>query len=320
MPGHSHDPQVPELGLRPSDYRTPSLASAELHSAHLADRAIERTIETELVPRLLMAHRIGSVVPSASPATARKITDDELTAFIDSVVGSDDGAAPAFVRRLLDQGVNVEGVYLDLLAPTARELGIRWEDDECSFVDVTVALGRLQRVLRDLSQLFQSDAVSLPDSEGHVLLTCLPGEQHTLGLILVAEFLMRDGFRVLVGSPWSESDLLDQVRTEWFDVIGFSAGCDSKLSTLKREISRIKQASRNPNVRILVGGQVFSLEHELVARVGADAWARDAKDALVVVRSLLHTGALVSSSLDSSIPRRSSFVDDGPSRETVRRQ
>ncbi len=320
MIGHSSVPQTPEVGPR-RDPAQPSPAQAtELHSAHVLDRALQRTIETELVPRLLMAHRIGSVPPSASPATARQVTDDELTAFIDSVVGTDDGAAPAFVRRLLDQGVGVEGIYLDLLAPTARELGIRWEDDECSFVDVTVALGRLQRVLRDLSQLFQSEAVTMPDSEGHVLLTCLPGEQHTLGLILVAEFLMRDGFRVLVGSPWSEEDLLDQVRTEWFDVIGFSAGCDSKLSTLKREIARIRKASRNPDVRILVGGQVFSLEHELVTRVGADAWAPNAKEAPVVIRKMLDAGALVSSSLDSSIPSSASFVDDGPARETVRRQ
>lgn len=317
MIGHSRVSQTQELGPRRDPAQTSPSEAAELHSAHVLDSALQRTIETELVPRLLMVHRTGSVRPSGNPAIARKVADHELTAFLDCVIGTDDAAAPTFVRQLIDQGVSVEGIYLDLLAPTARELGIRWEDDECSFVDVTVALGRLQRVLRDLSQLFQSDSTTLPESEGHVLLTCLPGEQHTLGLILVAEFLMRDGFRVLIGSPWSESDLLEQVRTEWFDVIGFSAGCDSKLSTLKREIARIRSASRNPDVKILVGGQVFSLEHELVARVGADAWAQNAKEAPVVVRKLIDTGSLVSSSLDSSIPSSSSFADDGPARETV---
>ncbi len=277
--------------------------------------ALERTIETELVPRMLMAHRVGPVPPGIATGVTRIIRDADVTAFIDEVIGADDAAAADFVRQLLDDGARVEAVYMDLLAPTARELGIRWEDDECSFVDVAVALGRLQRVLRDLSQIFQSDVSGAPDSAGQVLLTCLPGEQHTLGLILVAEFLMRDGFRVLVGAPWSEADLLAQVRREWFDVIGFSAGCESRLSSLKREIARIRAASMNPNVKILVGGQVFSLEHELVQRVGADGWARDARDAPNVIRELLDTGAVVSDSLDST-----TYDDTGRPREAVRRQ
>ena len=125
---------------------------------------------------------------------------------------------------------------------------------------------------------------------------------------------MRDGFRVLVGAPWSEADLLAQVRTEWFDVIGFSAGCESRLSSLKREITRIRAASMNPDVKILVGGQVFSLEYELVQRVGADGWARDARDAPNVIRDLMGTGAVVSHSLDST------YDDPGRPREAIRRQ
>jgi MerR family transcriptional regulator, light-induced transcriptional regulator len=283
--------------------------ATELSDRHVflpvaSDRPVERMIEKEPLSR-----------PAASEAKPkpRKISDADVAQFLDEVIGSSDSAAPDFVRRLLDAGVTVEAVFLDLLGPTARDLGIRWEDDECSFVDVTVALGRLQRVLRELSQAFQADAREAPDSAGHVLLTCLPGEQHTLGLILVAEFLMRDGFRVLVGAPWSESDLLTQVRSEWFDVIGFSAGCDSRLSTLKREIVRIREVSRNPNVKFLVGGQVFSLDEGLVDRVGADGWARDAKQAPVMARKLLDSRS------DSAVAAPSAaYTNAGQAREAVR--
>jgi methanogenic corrinoid protein MtbC1 len=276
---------------------------------------LERTIETELVPRMLMAHRVGPVPPFTDRNTTRPVTSSDLSRFLDDVVGPDDTAAADFVRSLLEAGTRVEAIYMDLLAPTARELGIRWEDDECSFVDVTVALGRLQRVLRDLSAAFQSEAGPTAQSDGNVLLTCLPGEQHTLGLILVAEFLMRDGFRVVVGAPWAESDLLEQVRTEWFDVIGFSAGCESRLSTLKREIARIRAVSKNQDVKILVGGQVFSIEQELVRRVGADGWASNAREAPREIRELLATGAMMSPRLDSS-----TYDNAGRPRETVRRQ
>lgn len=230
----------------------------------------------------------GASEPAANTEAApRTIQPADVQGFIALVVGPDDAAAGIFVQRLLERGISVESIYLDLLGPTAQELGAQWNDDECTFVDVTVALGRIQRVLRDLSQRFQSGIIGDEDNNGHVLLTCLPGEQHTLGLIMVAEFLLRDRFRVLIGAPWSEADLLTQVRSDWFDVIGFSAGCESRLSQLKREVTRIRQVSRNPDVQILVGGQVFSLDAGLVKRVGADGWARDAREAPVVARSLL---------------------------------
>jgi methanogenic corrinoid protein MtbC1 len=119
----------------------------------------------------------------------------------------------------------------------------------------------------------------------------VPGEQHTLGVIIVAEFLLRDGWRVLVGAPWTESDLLAMVSSESFDVIGFSVGCENRLASLKREIRRLRTASRNPNVRIMVGGKVFVDQPDMVSRVGADAYAVDARQAPDIARELLSASA-----------------------------
>jgi methanogenic corrinoid protein MtbC1 len=276
---------APDVSSRREGFPSAQSLRSEPDAASARARVLHRVIETELVPRLLMAHQTGQAMSLPESAGDRDLSEQDVALFVHEVLGPDDAAAAAFVRDLLTDGVTVETIYLDLLAPAARELGHRWEDDECSFVDVTVAMGRLQRVLRELSQVFQADGGESPRA-GQVLLTCLPGEQHTLGLIMVAEFLIRDGFRVHVGAPWSESDLLTLVRTEWFDVVGFSAGCESRLSTLKREIHRLRAASRNQHVQVLVGGQVFSLDPSLVERVGADGWARDAKESPRIARSL----------------------------------
>jgi MerR family transcriptional regulator, light-induced transcriptional regulator len=303
MFGHSPISSAPDVLDPRGARRSTRLSRSEPLPQMTSDRTVDRTIETELVPRMLMAHHTGSAAPLPVAQGDRTLTPDDIPAFLEEVLGTDDAAAASFVRRLLTDGVSVESIYLDLLSPAARELGLRWEDDECSFVDVTVAMGRLQRVLRELSQVFQAEG-SEPAKEGQVLLTCLPGEQHTLGLIMVAEFLIRDGFRVHVGAPWSEADLLTMVRTEWFDVIGFSAGCESRLSVLKREIHRIRSNSRNPHVQVLVGGQVFSLDPELVERVGADGWARDARESPRVARTLCgHVRSAASSqSLNAGAP------------------
>lgn len=247
---------------------------------------LERTIQNEIVPRLLTSHRVGPISPAMANAVARILSDEDVQSFVRAVRGADDQGAVQFVRRVIAEGASIEAVYLDLLAPSARRLGEIWDEDECDFVEVTVALGRMQRLLRDLPQVFLADA-GQAEPVGSVLLTCVPGEQHTLGIIMVGEFLLRDGWRVLVGAPWTDGDLLAMVGTEWYDVIGFSVGCEARLTSLRRDIRRLRSASRNPNVQIMVGGPVFANDPTLADQVGAHAIAATAREAPRVARALL---------------------------------
>jgi methanogenic corrinoid protein MtbC1 len=247
---------------------------------------LERTIQNELVPRLMTSHRVGPVSPAMAAAAARVLSEEDVQAFVAAVRSPDDSRGAQFVRAVLAEGATVEAVYLDLLAPSARRLGDMWDNDECDFVEVTVALGRMQRLLRDLSQVFLAES-GHAEPVGNILLTCVPGEQHTLGIIMVGEFLLRDGWRVLVGAPWTENDLLAMVAAEWYDVIGFSVGTESRLSVLRRDIRRLKQASRNTNVQVMVGGQLFAEDPSLADQVGANAIASDARQAPAIARSLL---------------------------------
>ena len=257
------------------------------------DGALARTIEHELVPRLLLAHRAGPFPPYARAALAERLGVDDASVraddrqdFLTSVLGADEDAASALVHELVERGVRVESVYLDLLAPTAVHLGTMWETDECDFLEVTIALGRLQRVLRELSGRFV--ATGSPETvAGSALLSSIPGEQHTLGIFMVAEFLLRDGWGVQVGTPATSDELLTLVRDEWFDVVGFSAACDTRLLKLRHEIANVRRHARNPRLVVLVGGRVFVDNPELVARVGADGYAPTAADAPRCARQLL---------------------------------
>ena len=234
------------------------------------------------IPRLSLpfsGRTAAADVPDAPFAAA------ELTEFVDGVRGHDDDRAAAQVAALIARGVPVETIYLDLLAPTARRLGEMWTDDSCDFVDVTVALGRLQRILRDASHLFVGRGTQ-PDA-GRVLLSCIPGEQHSLGLFMVSEFFVRDGWEVTLGAPITGCDLGTLLAEEWFDVVGFSVACNSRLSWLSREIPRLRKRSRNRRVTVLVGGRVFTDQPEMVDRVRADATANDARTAPALARRLV---------------------------------
>jgi methanogenic corrinoid protein MtbC1 len=223
--------------------------------------------------------------PVAAPGgTALHPADRER--FLDLVLGADDDAPAAYVDALVRCGVPVDAVYMELLAPTAEALGRMWSDDACDFVDVTLATGRLQRAVRELGHGFVGTPAA-GEAAGRVLLSAMPKEQHTLGLFIVAEYMLRDGWHVRVLTPDTPAELASAVRGAWYDVVGFSAACDSRLLALRHEVAAVRRHSRNPHVSIVVGGRIFVEHPDLVARIGADGTAPTAADAPACARALV---------------------------------
>ena len=175
---------------------------------------------------------------------------------------------------------------MELLAPTARYLGTLWDDDLCSFTDVTVGLGRLQRVLRELSPVL-GGSVAYPLQGRRVLLLPSPGEQHTFGLVMVSEFFRRAGWDV-TGGAWSEGvEASTLVSSEWFDVIGFSLGSEVHLPHLAASIAAVRHAACNRDIAVLVGGPLFAVHPEFVGEVGADGMTIGGREAPSLANSLI---------------------------------
>jgi methanogenic corrinoid protein MtbC1 len=251
--------------------------------------SIVRTIEADIIPRLVRNHRVA---PAAAPVTsaAPLPTPLEVEAFVQYVLDDDVAAFDGMIGRLRERGVPIDNLYLGLLAPAARLLGAMWESDRVMFSDVTVAVGQLQRIMRGLSPAF-GDEVSHPSDGRRVLLMPAPGEQHTFGLTIVADFFRRAGWQVVGGVGDSSLDPVALVRIEWFDVLGISCGAQGRLDWLKSGIGAVRQASRNKAIGVMVGGPIFSAAPGLAADVGADATAIDGRQAPGVAEQLLGSRA-----------------------------
>lgn len=186
----------------------------------------------------------------------------------------------------IDAGVPLERICLDLLTPAARTLGILWEEDEVDFLEVTLGLGRMQRTVRELGHRMAAQSPMSEDA-GQAFLCGMPDEQHSLGLAMVAEFFVADGWGVTVGPPLGAEDVLHEVGAHWYDVVGLSAGVTERIPRITETIRRIREASLNADLAVLVGGRVFIDFPELIAQVGADASAPDAAQGPMVARTLV---------------------------------
>jgi methanogenic corrinoid protein MtbC1 len=257
---------------------------AKSRLAHLA-----RTLEADVIPRLVQARRHAGTAANAGTLSEPAQSHDQVAGFVALIAGENDSDVQAAVDAKRRAGLTVESLYLDLFAPAARLLGEMWSEDECDFSTVTVALGRLQRLLRELSPAFGTE-IEYPANGRRALFAQAPDEQHSFGLSMVAEFFRRQGWDVFGVVGCGIENPADRVRKEWADVVGLSIGSERWLSWLQQCIAQVRAASCNPALVVMVGGPLFNLHPEWVASVGADATARDARDApRVAMRLLLAT-------------------------------
>lgn len=237
------------------------------------------TIEQDIIPRLVGAHRVP-------PAAVAVPSVREIELFVKRLEHADEAEVAAMVGDVLRRGASVESLFLDLLAPAARLLGWQWEQDRCDFSTVTVCLGRLQRLLREWSPQFGRE-VAHPSNGRRVLLGQHPDEQHSFGLSMVAEFFRRDGWEVLGGVGGSVPDPSAQVSRDWFDAVGFSIGSQTRVDWLRERIAQVRTASRNRAVVVLVGGPLLTLNPAVASAVGADGFGQDGGQAPQVAENLL---------------------------------
>jgi len=247
-----------------------------------AQAPLARTLDGAVIPRLVLAGRVARARRDAAPASP----DDRAGELAELVLARDSDAARRFVDELHERGDSFEQLYLEVVAPAARRLGDFWTDDRCHFTDVTLAMSRLHHMLHLLGHVFYAEE---PHAElpRRALLLPAPGEQHSFGLAMVAEFFRRAGWDVWSGATLDRADLLRLVGRERFDLVGLSTGCDAKLDALPTLVHAVRHRSRNADVGVFVGGPAFISHPELATAVGADATALDGRQAVAQAEELL---------------------------------
>ena len=245
-----------------------------------------KTIEGEIIPRLVLAHRGQSARPAPADDARGAISARQVAEFTALLLDNDMDAPRRYLAEVQEGGAALDGIYINLFTPAARRLGEMWTADLCDFTAVTLGLWRLQRLLYENAPSFHVDAD--PPAEGRrILLAPMPGEQHTFGMFMVAEFFRHAGWDVVDGPAVSAADITASVARNWFEVVGLSLSCDRGLDGMAALIREIRRSSRNRAIGIIVGGSVFIEHPDAVVRVDADVSAGDARQALDAAQDLL---------------------------------
>jgi len=246
--------------------------------------SLSQTIEIGLIHRLLSAQLSpGTLVPDLMEGLSDEPLP-ETAEFTECCLKGDAHGVNRIVDHVLAQGYQQDKIFLELITPAARHLGVLWEKDLCSFSDVTCGLALMHQITHRLGYRQVDGPIEGGQSQS-VLLTCAPGSQHFLGLTIVADFFRREGASVILEISSTEAELMRVVANEWFDVLGLSIALESQLAELPALIENLRKKAGNPQMKVMLGGPVFTRLTFSADLLGADAISTDPVEAIAWLKT-----------------------------------
>jgi methanogenic corrinoid protein MtbC1 len=195
--------------------------------------------------------------------------------FAQFIAQAADGDHAAF-RQTVDQmrrGRISPRTIIDSYVPeAARRLGDDWVSDRRSFAEVTIGCAALQSLVRTLSA--ECDPLSPSESVADVLLAVPAGEDHTLGAVVAASWLRRNGAAVALRLQPSGEELCEIAAKGGFDIIMLSCADTEGLEKLSALVKQLR-GSLARGTPILVGGAVVGRVGGIEQTTGADLATND---------------------------------------------
>jgi len=229
------------------------------------ERLLRRVVERHVLPRLVL--RTPTVV---RPARFGDGLSDEVDGLTGVALDCDAEGSRRILHRLHEAGASFSDLQIGLLAPAARRLDQLWREDAVSFLDVTLAAGSIQQMMRfvaiDLVAHCPGPAIGRT-----ILVAPVPGETHVLGAAMAAEFFRRDGWNVIYDASPTPPGLATRVALGWVDVVGLSISARPDVDRLAKTIDGMRAASSNPELLVIAGGEAMASDPTLVTAIGADA-------------------------------------------------
>jgi len=210
----------------------------------------------------------------------------EARSFLDAALAGDRAKGDLIIDELLSSGTPVQDIYTGIFQPVLAETGRLWQESKASIAQEHYITGYIHRVMDRIHE--RAVAPGRKQNRGKTVITSCVGEElHEIGIRMVADFFELDGWDVYsIGANTPVKSVLAAALREKADVLALSITMPSRLPDVQYLIRSVRADPDMAQVKIIVGGYPFSIIKDLWKRVGADAGAASAHDAVAAAHRL----------------------------------
>jgi methanogenic corrinoid protein MtbC1 len=203
--------------------------------------------------------------------------------YLDALFRANRRDATSIVMRALDAGMDVRDIYLRVFQAAEYEVGRLWHTNEILIAQAHYYTAITQSII----SLLYPRIFSAEPNGRRLVATCAFAEKHEIGIRMVSDFFEMEGWDTcFLGALTSSHSVMQAIVEKEADLLLLSVTTALHLTIAKRLIGLVRSSDACSGVKVLVGGNIFNMVPDLWKKMGADGYARDAAQAVIVARSL----------------------------------
>ena len=213
------------------------------------------------------------------PAAAIPTSEMDIS---DAVAAGLKAECAAAAERMLSSGTDPMEIINGKLIPALDSVGSKFEKGTIFLPQLIQSAGAAQAAF-DVIKKAISERGGSGVSAGRVVLCTVKGDIHDIGKNIVKTLLENYGFDVIdLGKDVDYQDVVDAAIKYDVRLVGLSALMTTTLKSMENTIKLLHE--NNVNCKIVVGGAVLTPDY--AEKIGADFYARDAKETVDIARKV----------------------------------
>ena len=188
-----------------------------------------------------------------------------------------------YTKELLEDGIDSMDIVNEILIPALDKVGILFEQGKLYLPQLILSAGVAQSCF-DVIKQYMLKSGSKPVSRGKIVLATVKGDIHDIGKNIVKVLLENYGYTVIdLGKDVDYQTVVDAAIEHKVKLVGLSALMTTTLVSMENTIKSLRE--NNVDCKVVVGGAVLTPEY--AKQIGADYYAKDAKESVDIAKKVI---------------------------------
>ncbi len=185
--------------------------------------------------------------------------------------------ARALLQNALQSGSSLIDIELHLLQPALYQIGVEWQQNLISVAQEHLATATATSLMAQLAMTVEYAA-----SNGRrVLLACVAGNQHAVGLRIVGDAFEASGWDVrYLGTDVPTAALLAEARRYAPDLIALSVSMPYQLDSVRSAMTALRESLGDSMPAVMIGGLAINGFPSVTRELGTSLTAANAASAV----------------------------------------
>lgn len=200
-----------------------------------------------------------------------------------AIIEGDARKTVELTKAAIKEEISANDILHKGLVPGIREIGELFGKGECYLPELIVSGKAMEAAIEQLEPLFGNGESF---DTGRFLIGTVKGDVHDIGKKIVTMMLKGNRWKVTdLGVDISPEQFCKAVRDGNYNILGMSALLTTTMPNAASTIRSLEDAGLRNEVKVIVGGAPVT--QEFADKIGADAYGKDAWDAVIKAEKLL---------------------------------